>query len=228
MPRVADYPRAALPRTLEFAAAVERLGGECGLDEVADELGARPGGTFGALASTAVKYGWVSVRRGRVRTEPRFRTYQLAYDEAERRAMLTDAIRAVPLFRQLIDRFADRTLPEDHLGRLLVREFGVPGNLAPRVAGYFLEAVVTAGLLAGGKLRPSPAGGRAPRNTARDVDAPSRIAGASGAADADAIYRIRIQGPDVESTVEITELADLELARSLLAKVERALRSRRP
>jgi hypothetical protein len=224
MPRVVDYPRASLARTLELADAVERLGGECTLAAAGDELDARPGGTFGAVVSTAAKYGWVSIRRGRLRTEPRHRTFRLAYDEAERRATLVDAIRAVPLFRQLLDRFDGRTLPEDHLARLLAREFDVPAKAAERVASYFVEAVIAAGLLAGGKLRATPAG-------ERPVGAPSRAEAAPRAARPpsgdESIYRIRLQGPDMDSTVEIAEPEDLDVVRSLLAKVERALRARR-
>jgi hypothetical protein len=224
MPKVADYPRASLARTLELAAAVDRLGGDCTLEAAADELGARPGGTFGALVSTAVKYGWLTVRRGRMRTEARYRTYRLAYDEAERRAVLTDAIRAVPLFRQLLDRFAGRGLPEDHLARLLSREFDVPTNLGVRVAGYFLEAVLEAGLLASGKLRATPAGDRGTASSGSMAE--PRAAAARTGTRVETLYRIRVEGPDMDSTVEISEAADLDVVRSLLAKVERALRGR--
>jgi hypothetical protein len=218
VPRIADHPRASLERTLELAAAVEELGGECSLAAAADRLGARPGGTFGALVSTAAKYGWIAIRRGRLRTEPRYRAYRLAYDEAERRATLTAALRDVPLFLRLLDRFGGRTLPEDRLARLLVREFEVPEANAGRVAAWFVEAAVAAGLLAGGQLRSSPTGDAETRR-------PAPGARAAAAGEPRGGYTVRIVGPDLDSTVEISETADLELARSLLAKVERALRS---
>lgn len=218
MPRIADHPRASVGRTLELAAAVEELGGECTLEAAADRLGASPGGAFGALASTAAKYGWVAIRRGRLRTEPRYRAYRLAYDEAERRATLVDAMRDVPLFQRLLARFGGRTLPEDRLARLLVREFHVPESAADRVAGWFVEAAVAAGLLAGGQLRSTPTG--APEASPAPTRSPAGPEAPRGVG-----YSVRVSGPDVDSTVEITELADLELARSLLAKVERALRA---
>lgn len=218
MPRIADHPRASIERTLELAAAVEELGGECTLEAAADRLGASPGGSFGALVSTAVKYGWISIRRGRLRAEPRYRAYRLAYDEAERRAALVDAMRDVPLFQRLLERFGGRTLPEDRLARLLIREFDVPEPAAGRVADWFVEAAVAAGLLAGGQLRSTPTGApevsRGAAHPAPEPDA-KRSAG----------YSVRVSGPDLDSTVQIAELADLELARSLLAKVERALRA---
>ena len=241
MPRIVDYPRAALDRSLELAAAVEELGGECSLEAAADRLGASPGGAFGALVSTAAKYGWIAIRRGRLRTEPRYRTYRLAYDDAERRAALTEALRNVPLYDRLLERFGDRTLPEDRLPRLLVREFGVPESAAGRVSGWFVDAAVAAGLLAGGQLRSSPTGtpartviptspvttSPAPTLTTTTPLTPGALAPSGG--DARPLrYTIRISGPDLDSTVEVGELADLELARALLAKVERALRAGAP
>jgi hypothetical protein len=252
MPKIADHPRASLARTLELAAAVEELGGECSQPAAAARLGAKPGGTFGALVSTAVKYGWVAVRRGRLRSEPRYRDYRLAYNDAERRAVLFTALQAVPLFRQLVDRFAGRTLPEPHLPKLLAREFDVPETASSRVAGYFVEAAVAAGLLAGTQLRATPAGvvGAEP-----DADSPARIGsralparpvtasrsrsveeerrhGRNSPAVSDkapteaASYRISIVGPDVDTTVGVATPEDLELVRAALDKVARGLRRR--
>jgi hypothetical protein len=218
VPRIADHPRASLERTLDLADAVEELGGECSLEAAADRLGASMGGAFGALVSTAAKYGWLGIRRGRLRTEPRYRSYRLAYDEAERRTLLLEAMRNVPVFQRLLERFGGRTLPEERLAKLLVREFDVPESAAGRVAGWFVEGATAAGLLAGGQLRSSPTG---------EADAGGRPVGLRATTDEPrgASYTIRVSGPDLDSTVAISEPADLELVRSLLAKVERALRA---
>jgi hypothetical protein len=218
VPRIADHPRASLERTLELAAAVEELGGECSLEAAADRLGATPGGAFGALVSTAAKYGWLAIRRGRLRTEPRYRSYRLAYDEAERRTLLLDAMRNVPVFLRLLERFGGRTLPEERLAKLLVREFDVPESAAARVAGWFVDGATAAGLLAGGQLRSSPTG---------EPDSGRRTAGLRVTAEEarGASYTIRVSGPGLDSTLTVNEPADLELVRSLLAKVERALRA---
>jgi hypothetical protein len=253
MPRIADHPRASLARTLELAAAVEELGGECSQSAAAARLGAKPGGTFGALVSTAVKYGWVAVRRGRLRSEARYRDYRLAYDDAERREVLFTALQAVPLFRQLVDRFAGRTLPEPHLPKLLAREFDVPEAASSRVAGYFVEAAVAAGLLAGTQLLAAPTGDvtgnvdaesparsgsrssparPATRSALRSVADDGRHGRESRPASEDAPsvaapYRISIVGPDVDTTVGVATPEDLELVRAALDKVARGLRPRR-
>jgi hypothetical protein len=236
MPKTTDYPRASLARTLELAAAIEDLGGECAQSAAAARLGAKPGGTFGALVSTAVKYGWIAVRRGRLRAEPRFRDFRLAYDEDERRVVLADAIRTVPLFRQLLERFAGRALPESHLAKLLQREYGVPERGADRVARHFVEALTIAGMLSGTRVSAasrSPARSRgahakqphADRATSEhDVDANGDTSGSGIAGSRH--YRVRVWGPDVDSTVEIATPEDVDLVRTLLAKVERGLRER--
>lgn len=227
LPRTADYPRASLARTLELAAAVEELGGDCAQNAAAARLSAKPGGTFGALVSTSVKYGWIAVRRGRLRSEPRYREYRLAYDELERRTILGDAVRAMPLFRQLLERFAGRALPESHLPKLLIREYGVPERGAERVARYFVEAATAAGFLAGTQVasgaRPRPHGRTAASNAAQREPSHRRV----DSSDAnDASYRVRISGPDVDSAIEIASTEDVDLVRTVLAKVERGLRER--
>lgn len=188
----------------------------------AARLGAKPGGTFGALVSTAAKYGWVSVRRGRVRTEGRYRDYRTAGDEAQRRATLLEAMRAAPLFRRLLDRFAGRSVPTDHLPKLLAREFDVPESAAARVAGYFLEAARAAGALEGDRLRGSVVtASNAPMAERRPRDP------RGGESAARAAYTVRVSGPDVETTIALTDVDDLDLLRAVVAKVERSLRARR-
>lgn len=231
--RTVEYPRASLERCLELASAVQALGGDCGLAAAADRLGARPGGAFHAVVSAAGRYGFVSVRKGRLRTEPAYRAYRRAYDAGEQEQVLAGALANVPLFRRLLERFGGRALPEARLDRLLVREYGVPEHSAERVAGYFLDAVRAAGLLHAGTLQPArtsgaraaeTSGAREPRALGeRDATAPPTPHSPSSSD----TFRVHVQGPGVDSLVEVSNPEDLELVAALLAKLERALRERR-
>jgi hypothetical protein len=203
MPRRADHPRASLAQALELASAVAALGGECTLDSAAARLDARPGGAFGARVSTAVKFGWIAVRRGRLRLEPAYGELVRA-DDATRRTLLRQALGRVPLYRRLFDRFAGRELPRDGLAALLVRDYAVPAATAARAAGWITEAMASVA------APPGPPVAAAPRPEPRD-----------------ARYRVTVRGPDLDSTVEIAGTEDLELVRALLAKVGRALTNAR-
>lgn len=233
MPRTVDYPRASLGRCLELAAAVHELGGECSLAVAAERLGARPGGAFHAVVSAAGRYGLVSVRKGRLRAEPAFRTYRLAYDDAERERTLASALAAVPLFRQLLDRFGGKTFPEGRLDRVLVREYAVPEHSAERVARYFLDGARAAGLLSGGQLRAAridvPMGDESSTRTGRAArtSEPSTRLAESANVDAERdTFRVHVTGPGLDSRVELTNATDLELVRALFGRLERALRDR--
>jgi hypothetical protein len=201
MPRRADHPRASLAQALELASAVDALGGECTLDSAAARLDARPGGAFGARVSTAVKFGWIAVRRGRLRLTPAYRDLVRA-DDAARRTLLRQALGRVPLYRRLFDRFAGRELPRDGLAALLVRDYAVPAATAARAAGWIADAMASVA---------APPGESA-------VAAPGAAPAARGAR-----YRITVRGPELDSTIELAGAEDLELVRALLAKVERAL-----
>ncbi|MFO0334470.1 MAG: hypothetical protein ACK53C_05450 [Pseudomonadota bacterium] len=155
MPRSVQYPRASLAQALELAASVEHLGGECALEAAAALTGHSAGGTYAALVAAAVKYGWVTSRKGRLRTTPAFAEYRLSGDEAARRAALATALTCPPLFARLVQRFAGKPLPEGALASLLAREFDVPEGIAPRIAGYFVAGARMAGLLEGAGLRPA-------------------------------------------------------------------------
>lgn len=231
MPRTLDYPRASLERCLELAAAVHDLGDDCTLSAAAERIGARPGGAFHAIVSAAGRYGLLVVRRGRLRTDPVYRTLRLAYDAAERERAIASALANVPLFRELLERFDGAQIPQGHLDRVLVREYRVPERSAERIAGYFLEGARAAGLLAGGRLRAIDRSGGA-REDARP-DAPRAVAPQDAPASRDSVetpamravgYRVHVAGPGLDSRVDVTGADDLDLVRALVAKLERAVR----
>lgn len=238
MPKSLSYPRASLDRCLELAAAIHELGGESTLAAAAERLGLHVGGSFHAVVSSAVRYGFVSVRRGRLRTAPAYRAYRLAYDATEREQTLADALANVPLFKTLLERYAGRPMPAAHLDRLLVREHSVAERSAERVARYFLEAARSAGLLHGGVLRgrdaPHPAsadiatlggGPVAPRAATEPMFVPPRVGEPSVANTPDArrrVFTVHVAGPGLESRIEVADASDLELVRALVARLERA------
>jgi hypothetical protein len=136
MPKIIEYPRSSLKRGLELAETVDRLGGECTDQSAADHMGNKVGGAFSALIAAAVKFGLISVAKGKLKTEPLYQDYKLAYSEAEKQAALRRAFLTAPLFASITKRFEGQILPA-HFEKLLVREHQVQPDIASRLVCYY-------------------------------------------------------------------------------------------
>lgn len=97
MPKIIDYPRASLSRALALAEAVDKLGGEASDASVADHMGNKVGGAFNALVGAAVKFGLVSKTSGRIKTEPLYQDYKLAYTDVQKQEAIRKFFLSAPL-----------------------------------------------------------------------------------------------------------------------------------
>ena len=102
MPRVIDYPRAPLDRALALAEAVDKMGGEATAEMTAESMGNKVGGAFNALVGAAAKYGLIATSKGRLKTEPLFQDYKLAYTEAQKKEAIRRAFLNAPLFEAIV------------------------------------------------------------------------------------------------------------------------------
>ncbi len=221
MPKILDYPRDSLFRSLELAEAADSLGGSATIDLCAEKLGRKNSGAFAALVGAAGKYGFVEVSKSRISTTDLFTRYKHAYDEAEKKGVLAEAINNVPVFAQLIERFEGKTVPEDILEKMLVREFRVSTREASKVANYFLEAIGAAGVLNGASDIPNrEASDDHVEEPAGDIKPPkSRLS--SEPEDGD--FRVTIVGPGFHSEIKIVDEDDLAIVEAMLSKVRRKL-----
>lgn len=234
MPRIVDYPRASLKAALELAKAVDGLGGTTTVDMAAEKTGKKVSGAFNALVGAAVKYNLLESRSGKLSTTSLYREYKLAYNEDEERHKLRTALLSAPLFSSLYQRFVGRELPVSHLDRLLVRELGVPEDIASRVASYFQEGAQAVGLIGpDSRLLPATdseeALGAVPLGQTEAADVPvidlagSVIPASTAPANEPDTYSVRVTGPGMNSVIEVREDEDLLIVQAMLKKVERAL-----
>ena len=236
MPKIIDYPKANLKRALALAEIVDRLGGECSLQSAAEGMGNKVGGAFSALVGATVKYGFISSKSGKIKLEPLFSEYKLAYSEAQKQEALKKAFLSVPLFTSIAKRFENQTLPT-HFEKLLIREHQVSADLASRVAAYFEEGAREAGIMqADGTINAWP------KNTA----AATALAGAfpqalSGSTSSGSVlmtdsseeastelgadYTVRITGPGMDTKIAIKDEDDVEIVEIMLKKVKKLLRN---
>lgn len=222
MPRIIDFPRASLQKSLEAARAVDALGGECTKDMCASKLGRKGGGAFEALLGASVKFGLIERKKEKLFTTERFREHKLAYTDEVARGVLRDAFFDVPVFHRISMRFAGQQLPTEILDKLLIREFDVPETNATRVASYFLDGAREVGLLDDqgvvhvGASTPTHEEAEA----SEDPDQGAREERSQGTVGS---FSVRILGPGMNSTIDILEPEDLLIVDAMLEKVKRKL-----
>lgn len=235
MPKIIDYPRASLKRALQLAEVVDRLGGECTDQSAAEAMGNTVSGAFRALAYGTVKYGFLSYSKNKLRLEPLYNDYKLAYSEADKQAALRKGFLAVPLFTEIAKRFEHQQLPP-HFEKLLIREHQVSQDLASRVAGYFVEGAKEAGILQGDgsinawpqnvTLTPGTAGASLQAGAAAATTASATITPAPEPEPEPPVtngYTVRIAGPGMDSKITIKDVDDIAIVNIMLKKIEKLI-----
>jgi hypothetical protein len=235
MPKLLDYPRASLKRALLLAEAVDSLGGECSEQSAAEHMGLKVSGSFSALIAAAVKYGLISNTKAKLKLDPLFQDYKLAYDEAQKMETLRKAFLTPALFKDITKRFEGQMLPT-HFEKLLIREHDVSAELAPRVVGYYSEGAKETGILAAnGTINSNPGVrlGRADIHEGSDS-----VSGIVSISDNDVIikkdtkiadqqrgFTVRVFGPGIDSTINVNDEDDLEILEATMKKVRRLLKA---
>lgn len=225
MPKILDYPRDSLIRSLELAAAVDALGGSCAVEMCAEHMHRKSGsGSFTALTSAANKYGLVETSQSRISTTDIYKTYKHAYSESERISILRDIILRIPVFEQLISRFMGQQVPKI-LERLLIREFGIREGDASRVQSYFLDAITEAKMLDSGnkitleqpKTESSSTEVAVVQNHLRDsTEKNSSVFKEDG-------FKVVITGPDLRTEISVKDPEDIVLIEAMLRKIKRSI-----
>jgi hypothetical protein len=244
MPKLIDYPKASLRRSFVMADAVEKLGGEASMHSVAEVLGNKVSGSFKTWVGGAVKYGLIDNARGRLSTQPLYKDYKHAYTKLQQQETVRKAFMNVPLFSELATRLNNQALPQ-HLDKIVIREYSVPEDFAPRVVQYFVEGAKEAGVLSPttGLITANPlhvgaidtrivpgAGSISIIGGSPSVDSePDTVA--AEAADSESVtsavagnnYTIRITGPGFDTKIVVNEVDDLEIVDVMLKRVRRRL-----
>lgn len=234
MARLIDYPRAPLDRAFALAEAVDKLGGEASTEIAAESMGNKIGGAFNALVGAAVKYGLISNSKGRLKTEPLFQDYKLAYTEVQKKEAIRRAFLNAPLFSEVVNRLQGQTIPP-HFEKLLIKEHGVSEETAPRLVSYFNEGARDAGLLdSNGVITVNPTSGPLPAPTSPQAQRTGSMSAVEGSNDDNAQepsmgfvsgYTVRITGPGIDTKIAIKEEEDIEIVDVTLRKVRRLLKA---
>jgi hypothetical protein len=232
MPRIIDYPKASLKRSFGLAEVVDSLGGECTDQSAAEHMGNKVGGAYRALIGAAVKFGLVSNHKGKLKTEPLFQDYKLAYNEAHKQEAMRRAFLTPALFLSIAKRFQGQVLPP-HFEKLLVREHDVAEDFASRLVTYFTEGAKESGILSpNGIINLTPSNTGIANITEGTDSAPAEIVGGVIQAEADndlsafiRTYSVRITGPGIDSRISIKDEEDVDIVEAMLKKVRRLVKN---
>jgi hypothetical protein len=235
MPKVIDYPRSSLSRAVQLAEVVDSLGGECTDQSAAEHMGNKVGGAFRALIGAAVKYGLISNHKSKLKTEPLFQDFKLAYNESQKQEALRRAFLTPPLFLNIAKRFQNQVIPP-HFEKLLVREHQVSDDFASRIVGYFTEGAKESGILAPNgtiNLSPNNITGRGDLQAGTDsagpvIDDPDIEIedDITPMVDTKFVrgYSVRITGPGIDSRIAIKDEDDVDIVEAMLKKVRKLLK----
>jgi hypothetical protein len=237
-----DYPRASLKNSLLLAEAVDQLGGSCSTELAADKLGKQMSGAFAALVGAAVKYNLLTSKKGQLAVTQLYRNRTLAYTLDEANSNLQIAFLSPPLFKAIFERFENKTLPVSHFEKLLIREFGVPADIASRLATYFLEGAKQCELFGENHILRKPftnAENESDSTITSDEEEPSALPVTQEkapvpmqvpilqpqGADDEGMFSVRIKGPGMDSLIVINEEDDLDIVEIMLKKIRRRLKA---
>lgn len=238
MAKIIDYPRASLANAMQLADAVDSLGGSAKIAMTAEKMGRKVSGAFSAVISAATKYGLVSSKDGRISASALYRNIKLAYTDEERRKHIATALLAPPIFTSIAERFDGKQLPIQHFDRLLIREFGVSDEIAPRVASYFVEGARQSGILTAGDVidLSGESRNRGHDEESRELDAAvgkeNQLEVAfqersPGTNKQDIEFSVVFRGPGLNSTVVINDEDDMAIVEATLRKISKALKARK-
>jgi len=152
------YPLYALPQALNFAEAVNALGGarsEVDKSMIASQLGIEDkSASLSQRMGAAKSYGMIS-GRGTYSLTPLGIQYFLPTSESDKQQALLGFLRNPAAFSVLIKRFDGSKLPHNSMiGNILQKDANVPGSWKDRVAHIFINSAKFVGVIdANGFLR---------------------------------------------------------------------------
>ncbi|MCK5472764.1 MAG: hypothetical protein KAI59_01935 [Planctomycetes bacterium] len=191
----------------------------------AEKLGKQVSGGFQQIIQSAVKYDFITRKKGSLATTPLFKEIKLAYNEDEKKKLQQRAFLNVPLFKKLCERFNSHKIPIQHFDKLLMREYGVNDNMASRIKKHFIDGAKETGLMSpDNKITLD----NEPCETSdnNNFQSTENIQRKNEALSSKSSYTIKIDGPGINSVVSITDESDLAIANFILQKIEEKLKTK--
>ena len=227
MPKIIEYPRGSLSRSVELAQAVDSLGGKCSTEMCATHMKRKVSGAFMAAVGAAVKFGLVETSKKQLTITELYRDYKLAYSDADKQMALKKALLTPPVYERLYARFHGQELPVAILDKLLIREFDVSEADASKVSGYFVDGARDIGLLGDdGVLNGLNSDEDKDDDKDRDEEFDEIPEDEFDDADDQPVksrYIVSIRGPGMKSEIQLLEPDDLLIVDAMLTKVRRKL-----
>lgn len=141
MSKTPTYPRKSFETAIIIAENVEKLGGKCTVETLADKLGkSREGGSFVSDVSSAVTHGLITREKNGLQITNLFNDIKLSYTEEEKRKNLIKSLLLPDTYREILERFNKMELPIDVLDKILIREYNVNANASKLVANNLIKA----------------------------------------------------------------------------------------
>lgn len=152
MSKSANYPRKPFKTAIEIAEHVDKLGGKCSFDLLAQSLGVKISGAYHDSVNTAIKHGLISKSKETLELTPLYTDIKLAYTDEEKNGYLKKSFLKASVYGDMLKRFDGKAIPEHILDKMLMKEFSVSESIAKSVGANLLKGGKSVGLIVNDKV----------------------------------------------------------------------------
>lgn len=152
MPKTSNYPRKPFSTALSVAENVDKLGGKCSVQLLADKLDKKIGGSFNSDVNASIKHGLIEKNKTELKLTEVYTNIKLAYDDDEKQQNLQKAFLLPDTYKEILERFDGNEIPIDVLDKILIREYEVKESISQSVANNIIKGGESVGLIDDGKV----------------------------------------------------------------------------
>lgn len=152
MSKSANYPRKPFKTAIEIAENVDKLGGKCSFDLLAQSIGVKVSGAYHDSINTAIKHGLISKSKDTLELTPLYTDIKLSYTDEEKNAYLKKSFLKASVYGDMLKRFDGKAIPIHILDKMLMKEFSVSESIAKSVGSNLLKGAKSVGLIVDDKV----------------------------------------------------------------------------
>ncbi|MER3318940.1 MAG: hypothetical protein RIB79_11675 [Allomuricauda sp.] len=152
MAKSANYPRKSFKTAIEIAESIDKLGGKCSLELLAESLGKKVSGSFRDGVNASIKHGLISKSKDTLELSSLFTDIKLSYTDEEKNENLKKSFLMANVYGDMLKRFEGKEIPTHILDKMLMKEFGVSESIAKSVGSNLVKGAKSVGLIVDDKV----------------------------------------------------------------------------
>jgi hypothetical protein len=152
MSKISNYPRKSFKTAIDIAESVDKLGGKCSYELLAQSLGLKVSGSFQDGVNAAIKHGLIAKKKDNLELMPLYTDIKLSYTPEEKNELLKKSFLMANVYEDMLKRFDGKAIPIHILDKMLMKEFGVSESIAKSVGANLIKGAKSVGLIVNDKV----------------------------------------------------------------------------